>query len=99
VDQLGFDTIRVKARHRAPNRSFTIFLLQQAGAPAAPPSTSATSPTYAHGDAYMWFADPADDDFCPATPGTDEVTPFQGDNEAGAQAFNSANTQPLPAPL
>jgi hypothetical protein len=26
------------------------------------------------------------------------VTPFDGDNEAGVQAFNSANTQPLPAP-
>ena len=46
----------------------------------------------------MWFADPADDDFCSATPGTDGVTPFDGDNEAGVQAFNSANTRPLPAP-
>jgi hypothetical protein len=44
----------------------------------------------------MWFADPADDDFClgPSSP----VTPFDGDNEAGVQAFNSANTSPLPAP-
>jgi hypothetical protein len=44
----------------------------------------------------MWFADPADDDFClgPNSP----VTPFDGDNEAGVQAFNSANAQPLPAP-
>jgi hypothetical protein len=46
----------------------------------------------------MWFADPADDDFCPAAPGTDKSTPFDGDNEAGVQAFNSAHTQPLPAP-
>jgi hypothetical protein len=44
----------------------------------------------------MWFADPKDDDFCL---GKDSpVTPFDGDNEAGVQAFNSANTQPLPAP-
>jgi hypothetical protein len=44
----------------------------------------------------MWFADPAADDFClgPNSP----VTPFDGDNEAGVQAFNSANTTPLPAP-
>ena len=44
----------------------------------------------------MWFADPADDDFClgPNSP----VTPFDGDNEAGVQAFNSADTTPLPAP-
>jgi hypothetical protein len=44
----------------------------------------------------MWFADPKDDDFClgPNSP----VTPFDGDNEAGVQAFNSANTKPLPAP-
>ena len=43
-----------------------------------------------------WFADPAGDDFClgPNSP----VTPFDGDNEAGVQAFNSANTTPLPAP-
>jgi hypothetical protein len=44
----------------------------------------------------MWFADPKGDDFClgPNSP----VTPFDGDNEAGVQAFNSANAQPLPAP-
>jgi hypothetical protein len=44
----------------------------------------------------MWFADPAADDFClgPNSP----VTPFDGDNEAGVQAFNSAHTTPLPAP-
>jgi hypothetical protein len=44
----------------------------------------------------MWFADPADDDFClgPNSP----TTPFDGDNEAGVQAFNSAHTTPLPAP-
>jgi hypothetical protein len=43
-----------------------------------------------------WFADPAGDDFClgPNSP----VTPFDGDNQAGVQAFNSANTTPLPPP-
>jgi hypothetical protein len=43
-----------------------------------------------------WFADPAGDDFClgPKSP----VTPFDGDNAAGVQAFNSANTTPLPPP-
>jgi hypothetical protein len=44
-----------------------------------------------------WFADPAGDDFC-FGPGGGAVTPFDGDNEAGVQAFNSANTTPLPAP-
>jgi hypothetical protein len=44
----------------------------------------------------MWFADPEGDDFCL---GEDSpVTPFDGDNEAGVQAFNSLNTTPLPAP-
>jgi len=44
----------------------------------------------------MWFADPKSDDFCL---GADSpVTPFDGDNEAGVQAFNSANADPLPAP-
>ena len=43
----------------------------------------------------MWFADPADDEFC--LPGSG-ATPFDGDNEAGVQAFNSANADPLPLP-
>lgn len=45
----------------------------------------------------MWFADPAGDDFCLGA-GQGPVTPFDGDNEAGVQAFNSLNTTPLPAP-
>jgi hypothetical protein len=45
----------------------------------------------------MWFADPAGDDFCLGV-GQGPVTPFDGDNEAGVQAFNSLNTTPLPAP-
>jgi hypothetical protein len=45
----------------------------------------------------VWFADPAADDFCLGN-GGGPVTPFDGDNEAGAQVFNSANTDPLPAP-
>jgi hypothetical protein len=47
----------------------------------------------------MWFADPAGDDFCF---GKDKgaTTPFDGDNEAGVQAFNTSNAKvaPLPAP-
>jgi hypothetical protein len=45
----------------------------------------------------VWFADPADDDFCLGA-GAGPVTPFDGDNAAGVQAFNSANADPLPAP-
>src|SRR5262245_49742062 len=44
----------------------------------------------------VWFADPADDDFCLGA--GSPVTPFDGDNQAGAQVFNSANADPLPAP-
>ena len=44
----------------------------------------------------MWFADPAGDDVCIGDTG--QVTPFDGDDEAGVQAFNSAHTRPLPAP-
>jgi hypothetical protein len=44
----------------------------------------------------MWFADPTGDDFCLGA--NSPVTPFDGDNEAGVQAFNSAHTTPLPAP-
>jgi hypothetical protein len=46
----------------------------------------------------VWFADPADDDFCTGAKGIDGVTPFDGDNEAGIQVFNSANAAPLPPP-
>lgn len=45
----------------------------------------------------VWFADPADDDFCFGNDGG-STTPFDGDGVAGVQAFNSANTDPLPAP-
>jgi hypothetical protein len=45
----------------------------------------------------MWFADPAGDDFCLGK-GKGPITPFDGDDEAGTQAFNSRNATPLPAP-
>jgi hypothetical protein len=47
----------------------------------------------------MWFADPTADDFCLGK--NSPVTPFDGDREAGVQAFNSSNAlpgAPLPAP-
>jgi hypothetical protein len=44
----------------------------------------------------LWFADPAADDFCLGV--GSPTTPFDGDNAAGVQAFNSANADPLPAP-
>jgi hypothetical protein len=127
TDQLGFDKFKVRARHLAPNRDFTVFLLETAGAPFGAAEYIGDITTNKNGNADntfrlivdeafsstlvngqrtrvdlnrvgMWFADPADDDFCPAAPGVNGVTPFDGDNEAGVQAFNSANTQPLPAP-
>jgi hypothetical protein len=127
VDQVGFDSFHIKARHLAPNRDYTVFLLEQAGAPFGAAEyigdfhtnkwgngkntfklivSEAFSSTLVGGQRVrvdlnrvgVWFADPADDDFCSATPGTDKVTPFDGDNEAGVQAFNSANADPLPAP-
>jgi hypothetical protein len=44
----------------------------------------------------MWFADPKDDDFCLGK--NSPVTPFDGDNEAGVQAFNSAKLPAAPLP-
>lgn len=127
VDQLGFDKLKVRARGLAPDRDYTVFLLQFAASPFGAAEylgdittnkdgnadntfnaiiDEAFSSTIVNGKRVrvdlnqvgMWFADPADDDFCPATPGTTGVTPFDGDNAAGVQAFNSAHTQPLPAP-
>ncbi len=125
TDAIGFDILRVKARHLAPNRDFTVFLLETAGSPFGAAEYIGDISTDARGNADnelhlivdeafsstlvngqrvrvdlnqvgMWFADPADDDFCLGA--NSPVTPFDGDNEAGVQAFNSANTQPLPAP-
>jgi hypothetical protein len=125
TDAIGFDILRVKARHLAPNRDYTVFLLETAGAPFGAAEYIGDITTDAQGNADnelhlivdeafsstvvngervrvdlnqvgMWFADPADDDFCLGA--NSPVTPFDGDNEAGVQAFNSANTQPLPAP-
>ena len=125
VDEVGFDTFKVRARHLAPNRSYTVFLLETAGPPFGAAEYIGDITTDEDGNAAntfhlivdeafsstlvggqrvrvdlnqvgMWFADPVDDDFClgPNSP----VTPFDGDGEAGVQAFNSANTVPLPAP-
>jgi len=44
----------------------------------------------------MWFADQKDDDKCIGK--SDVVTPFDGDNEAGVQAFNTAALKKAPLP-
>jgi len=122
-DERGFDVFRIRARHLPPSRSFTVFLLEQAGAPFGAAEYIGDFSTNKHGNAHntyrliveeafsstlvngqrvrvdlnrigSWFADPADDDFCLGP--NSAVTPFDGDNEAGVQAFNSANADPLP---
>ena len=125
TDKIGFDFFNVEASGLPPNTAFTVFLLEQAGAPFGAAEyigditsiddgqaqytfhlivQEAFSSTLVDGQRVrvdlnqvgMWFADPAADDFCLGANGP--VTPFDGDNEAGVQAFNSANTTPLPAP-
>lgn len=125
TDQHGFDRFEIDAHHLPPNRDFTIFLLQQAGAPFGAAQYIGDFSTDTGGNAHtklelivqeafsstivngsrvrvdlnrigVWFADPAGDDFCLGT--NSPVTPFDGDNAAGVQAFNSANAEPLPAP-
>jgi hypothetical protein len=125
TDERGFDRFEIAARHLPPNRDFTIFLLEQAGAPFGAAQYIGDFSTDAYGNAHnnlklivqeafastlvngsrvrvdlnrvgVWFADPADDDFCLGA--NSPVTPFDGDNAAGVQAFNSANAEPLPAP-
>lgn len=120
----GFDIFDIRARHIAPDRDYTVFLLEQAGAPFGAAEYIGDLSTNSQGNGRaefrlivqeafsstlvdgkrvrvdlnrvgMWFADPKDDEFC--LPGSG-ATPFDGDNEAGVQAFNSANAAPLPAP-
>jgi hypothetical protein len=125
TDVRGFDTFHVRGVGLPPDTTFTVFLLELAGAPFGAAEyigdftaddrgeadntfrlivAEAFSSTLVNGQRVRvdlnrvgaWFADPTGDDFClgPASP----VTPFDGDNEAGVQAFNSANTSPLPTP-
>lgn len=126
TDKRGFDVFKISARHLPPSRSFTVFLLEQAGTPFGAAEYIGDFTTNKHGNAQnafklivqeafsstlvngqrvrvdlnrigSWFADPADDDFC-FGPNGGAITPFDGDNAAGVQAFNSANTDPLPLP-
>lgn len=126
TEQLGFDKFKIRAKALPPDRDYTVFLLETAGAPFGAAQYLGDFTTNKNGNATntfkaivdeafastivngqrvrvdlnrvgVWFADPAADDFCLGD-GAGPVTPFDGDNEAGIQAFNSANTQPLPAP-
>lgn len=126
TDRAGFDRFEIRAHNLPPDREFTVFLLEQAGAPFGAAEYIGDFSTNHNGDGQnsfnlivqeafsstlvagqrvrvdlnevgVWFADPADDDFCLGN-GGGPVTPFDGDGEAGAQVFNSANTAPLPAP-
>ena len=125
TDKAGFDRFQIRARNLPPNRDFTVFLLEQAGAPFGAAEYIGDFSTNENGNGEktfklivqeafsstlvdgrrvrvdlnqvgVWFADPADDDFCLGA--NSPVTPFDGDNEAGVQAFNSANADPLPTP-
>jgi hypothetical protein len=125
TQERGFDRFEIDARHLPPNRDFTIFLLEQAGAPFGAAQYIGDFSTDAYGNAHndlrlivqeafastivngvrtrvdlnrvgVWFADPLGDDFCLGA--GSPTTPFDGDNSAGVQAFNSANAVPLPAP-
>ena len=125
ADRDGFDSFEIRAHNLPPDREFTVFLLEQAGAPFGAAEYIGDFSTDENGEGHntfrlivqeafsstlvdghrvrvdlnrigVWFADPEDDDFCLGA--NSPVTPFDGDNEAGVQAFNSANTDPLPAP-
>jgi hypothetical protein len=123
TDEKGFDVFEIEGHNLRPNTAFTVFLIQQAGAPFGAAEyigdftsnrggrasnkfrlivQEAFSSTLVNGQRVrvdlnsvgVWFADPADDETC--VPGS-APTPFDGDNEAGVQAFNSDNHfLPLP---
>jgi hypothetical protein len=125
TDKTGRDVFHIVGDNLPPDRDYTVFLLEQAGAPfgAAEYIGDLHANAKGHGEndfkliveeaftstlvgdkrvradlnrVGMWFADPKDDDFCLGA--NSPVTPFDGDNEAGVQAFNSANAVALPAP-
>lgn len=124
TDAVGFDTFDISARGLAPDRDYTVFLLEKADFPFGAAEYIGDITTNAKGRAHnefrliveeafsstlvkdkrvraelnqvgMWFADPAGDDFCLGK-GKGAVTPFDGDDEAGVQAFNSRKAKPLP---
>jgi len=126
TDKKGSDSFVIQARNLPPNRTFTVFLLQQAASPFGAAEYIGDVSTNGQGNGHsafnlivgeafsstivnggrlrvdlnrigVWFADPADDDFCLGN-GGGATTPFDGDGVAGVQAFNSANADPLPAP-
>ena len=125
TSQTGRDVFHIEGEGLPPNRDYTVFLLETAGAPFGAAEyigdlhadakgrgandfdlivQEAFASTLVNGQRVrvdlnrvgMWFADPKDDDFCLGA--NSPVTPFDGDNEAGVQAFNSAKAAPLPAP-
>ena len=125
TNQTGRDVFHIEGDNLPPNRDYTVFLLEQAGAPfgAAEYIGDLHANAKGHGEndfklivqeafastlvngqrvrvdlnrVGMWFADPKDDDFCLGA--NSPVTPFDGDDEAGVQAFNSATAVALPAP-
>lgn len=124
TEKAGFDRFQISAHNLPPNREFTVFLIEQAGAPFGAAEYIGDFSTNNNGDGEntfdliveeafsstvvdgqrvrvdlneigVWFADPADDDFCLGA-GAGPVTPFDGDGQAGAQVFNSANADPIP---
>jgi len=125
TDKTGRDVFRIEGDNLPPNRDYTVFLLEQAGAPFGAAEYIGDLHANAKGKGQnefdlivqegfastlvngqrvrvdlnrvgVWFADPKDDDFCLGA--GSPVTPFDGDNEAGVQAFNSATAVALPAP-
>lgn len=125
TNQTGRDVFHIEGQGLPPNRDYTVFLLEQAGAPFGAAEYIGDLHANANGrgendfrlivqegfastlvngqrvrvdlnQVGMWFADPKDDDFCLGQ--NSPTTPFDGDNEAGVQAFNSATAVALPAP-
>ena len=116
ADKVGFDSFEIQAKNLPPNREYTVFLLETAGAPfgaaeyigdfSTNPAGNgqntfklivqeAFSSTLVNGARVrvdlnrvgVWFADPKDDDFCPAAIGVNGVTPFDGDNAGWRAGF------------
>jgi hypothetical protein len=104
TDKAGFDRFQIRAHHLPPNRDFAVFLLEQAGAPFGAAEYIGDFSTNEHGNGQNTFKLIVQEAFSSTLVDGHRVRVDLNQvgvwfaDPAGVQAFNSANTDALPAP-